>query len=156
MGVCIQWICVYGEDGVHWGLSLCPFGPSFRSRPSLPRRLVLLYLYVSLCYPYPCNIHPNVHFNPFYKCHMHILVLLPMFNCSSLVSRGGETKPSKTFSCCFLAVVISTHWRTVTQSSEYEEHLFFLEKDALSEYAFAVFGEMVKSFVNRYSLFAWK
>ena len=31
-------------------------------------------------------------------------------------------------------------------------NIFFLEKDAFSEYAFAVLGEMVKSFFNLYSL----
>ena len=31
-------------------------------------------------------------------------------------------------------------------------NIFFLEKDAFSEYAFAVFDEMVKSFFNLYSL----
>ena len=122
--LCVFVFNEYGEDGVHWGLSLCPFGPSFASRPSLPRRLVLLY---SFMYRYIIHIlvtyilmYTSIHFTN--VICTHILVLLPMF-ILSLPRRNNQLTIYNVF-CCFSAVIISTYWWVVTQSSEYEEHLF--------------------------------
>ena len=96
-------------------------------RSDLGHRCLAVSCFYSFMYRYVIHIlviyilmYISIHFTNV-KC-THILVLLPMF-ILSLPRRNNQLTIYNVF-CCFSAVIISTYWWAVTQSSEYEEHLF--------------------------------
>ena len=96
-------------------------------RSDLGHRCLAVSCFYSFMYRYVIHIlvmyilmYISIHFTN--VICTHILVLLPMF-ILSLPRRNNQLTIYNVF-CCFSAVIISTYWWAVTQSSEYEEHLF--------------------------------
>ena len=98
-------------------------------RSDLGHRCLAVSCFYSFMYRYVIHIlvmyilmYISIHFTN--VICTHILVLLPMF-ILSLPRRNNQLTIYNVF-CCFSAVIISTYWWwAVTQSSEYEEHLFY-------------------------------